>query len=280
MLSKLKQLVMRLFFSKGRVLRIWRGPLKGYRYIVKSDTGFSSLLGRWEKESQVVYMHSIFPGDVIFDLGANYGIHSMLFAKLTGPSGKVYSFEPLPNNIHDLEAHIRLNHVSNIEIVPTAICEKQGTLDFKLAAHAGQGSLIGIGCETGEVITVNTDTLDNFCTQKQVLPDFIKIDIEGAEGLALEGFENTIASCYPFLAIDLHNPECDRQVGAFLKKHGYEAYRVINGFARNERTYQQPLQQVKNLDETYPNPDGVWGVIWAIHPSRKSKVKNFINTHI
>ena len=46
MISALKKFVMNYYFSKGRVMSIWKGPLKGYKYVVKADTGFSSLIGR------------------------------------------------------------------------------------------------------------------------------------------------------------------------------------------------------------------------------------------
>jgi hypothetical protein len=87
MIKTVKKIIMNLFFSRGRVMKILIGPLKGYKYIVKSDTGFSSLLGRWEKESQLIYTNLIKKGDVVFDLGANFGIHSMLYSKLARRSG-------------------------------------------------------------------------------------------------------------------------------------------------------------------------------------------------
>ena len=83
LIESLKKAVMSLFFKNGRVMKIWKGHLKGYKYVVKPDTGFSSLLGKWEIESQEVYLNSIRRGDIVFDLGANYGIHSMLYSKLT-----------------------------------------------------------------------------------------------------------------------------------------------------------------------------------------------------
>src|SRR5690349_565424 len=113
----LKKVLMTVFFSGGRIMKIRRGPLKNYRYVVKSDTGFSSLLGRWEKESQKMYLNSIFKDFIVFDLGANYGIHAMLYSKLVGEGGKVYAFEPLPGNVKDLETHIALNNIKNIKIV-------------------------------------------------------------------------------------------------------------------------------------------------------------------
>ncbi len=271
---------MNTFFRKGRLMPILKGHLKGNKYIVKPDTGFSSILGGWEKESQLVYINSIKKGDIIFDLGVNYGIHSMLFSRLTGEAGRVYSFEPLPANIEDLNNHIAANGIKNIKIEEFAISNKEGSVSFKLSSHGGQGSVIGIGRESGETLDVKTTTLDKFCRENKVVPDFIKIDIEGAEGLALEGFKEMVNASYPFFAIDLHNPECDLGVGKFLQENGYEAYRIINITARKEKTYSKPLEKIKYLDQPYPHPDGIWGVIWAVHPSRKALVKKFIADNV
>jgi FkbM family methyltransferase len=276
----LKSIIMNLFFHSGRVMRIRKGPLKGYRYVVKPDTGFASILGRWEERSQLVYQHSIFKDFVVFDLGANYGIHSMLYSKLVGERGKVFAFEPLPANVADIKEHIRLNDIKNIEVVPEAVSNKQGYAEFKVANHRGQGSLIGIGKQTSETERVDTNSLDNFCRSGKVFPDFVKIDIEGAEGLALEGFNETVNSSYPFFAIDLHTPKNDVEVGKFLSAHGYEVYRVNDSSAKAMRKHNSLLEKIEHLDEPWPNLKGIWGVIWAVHPSRKSLVSDFIKANI
>lgn len=280
MINLVKKTIMNGFFSKGRNMTIWRGPLKGYKYIVKPDTGFSSLLGRWEKDSQVIYINSIFKGNTVFDLGANFGIHAMLYSKLVGPEGKVFAFEPLPSNIADLEAHKKMNGINNIFVQQSAVSNEISTQEFKIASHGGQGSLVGIGRETGTLLQVKTDTLDHFCTVNNVLPDFIKIDIEGAEGFALQGFNEKVKASYPFFAIDLHTPECDRQAGNFLSTHGYEVYRVIKASGQTPANDRQILKRIELLNEPYPHPQGIWGVIWAVHPSRKHQVAAFINNSI
>jgi FkbM family methyltransferase len=189
----------------------------------------------------------------------------------------VYSFEPLPANIADLKNHISLNNINNIKIIESAISNKDDFLSFKLATHGGQGSLIGIGRESGDTLEVKTTTLDNFCTTHNILPDFIKIDIEGAEGLALEGFSKKVKESYPFFAIDLHTPECDIAVGKFFSEHGYEAFRVINSYVKGEHTNR--IEKILLLNEPYPHPQGIWGVVWAVHPSRKHQVAEFIKKY-
>ena len=275
-----KSLIMKIFFSKGRAMKIRRGHLKGYKYIVKAETGFSTILGNLEKQSQELYINSIFKDFIVFDLGANFGIHSMLYSKLVGENGMVYAFEPLPGNIEDLKTHFQLNQIKNIKIVEDAIADKKGTVEFKVAKHASQGSLIDFGSQTGELVHVSVNTLDDFCVSNNVYPDFLKIDIEGAEGMALKGYSEAVKKTYPFFAIELHTPECDKAAGEFFGTHGYEVFRLNEIKAQRMRKHDKLLEKVKHLDRTWPHLDGMWGVIWAVHPSRKATVQAFINDNV
>ena len=278
--SRVKSFIMKTFFSKGRALPILKGPLKGYKYVVKADVGFASLLGGWEKKSQTVYQGSIFKSFTVFDVGANYGIHTLLYSKLVGESGRIFAFEPLPENISDIKRNLAINRIQNVTVVEQAISDTKGVAEFKIATHGGEGSLINIvdsGHQTGRSLHVVTNTLDDFCSSNNIYPDFIKIDIEGAEGYALKGFDSLISRSYPFFAIDLHTPECDRAAGAFFSRHGYEVYRVNDSSAQAMRKWDTLLERVEFLDQTWPNPKGVWGVIWCVHPCRKNQVRDFIN---
>ena len=101
-----------------------------------------------------------------------------------------------------------------------------------------------------------------------------------AEGLALKGFNEKVKESYPFFAIDLHNPECDLMVGEFLQHHGYEVYRVVYSSVKDKKKYKNRLQKILFLNEPYPHPEGIWGVIWAVHPTRKSQVAEFVKNNI
>jgi FkbM family methyltransferase len=278
--SRVKGLIMNAFFSKGRALPILKGPLRGYKYVVKPEVGFASLLGGWEKQSQAVYQGSIFKNFTVFDIGANYGIHSLLYSKLVGEGGRIFAFEPWPENINDIKQNLAINKIQNVTVVEQAISDTKGVAEFKIATHGAEGSLVNIvdnRHQTGRTIKVVTNTLDDFCSSNNIYPDFIKIDIEGAEGYALKGFDNLIPRSYPFFAIDLHTPECDRAAGTFFSKHGYEVYRVNDSSAKALRKWDKPLERVELLDQPWPSPKGIWGVIWCVHPSRKNQVQNFIN---
>lgn len=272
MLTIIKKKILGSFWPYGSKARILRGPLKGSRFIISNNSGWSPIVGRWEPESQALFQKVIYKGAVVYDLGANNGIHSLLFSQLAGPAGTVYSFEPLGTNCKEVEINAGLNNAKNIRIVNAAVSDKSGKMTFHLGLHDKQGSIVGIGVESGQDITVDVITLDEFMASGNLSPDFIKIDIEGAESLALVGFENSFDNIRPVLFIELHTPEQDRKVGEFLLRHGYIAFRLGSG-KYDETLGITDLEKIEDLSLIYPDPKGIWGTILAIHPSEIKKIK-------
>lgn len=272
MLTTLKKKVLGSIWPYGSKARILRGPLKGSRFIVSDNSGWSPIVGRWEPESQALFQKIIQKESVVYDLGANNGIHSLLFSQLTGLNGVVYSFEPLGTNCKEIEINARLNNAKNIRVINAAVSDRSGKMIFHLGLHDKQGSIVGIGVESGKDITVDVITLDEFVASGNLPPDFIKIDIEGAESLALAGFENSFTTFKPVLFIELHTPEQDKKVGEFLLRHEYIAFRL--GPGKYEETLRLPdLEKIEDFSLIYPDPRGIWGTILAMHPSSKEKIK-------
>jgi len=267
MLKKIKSALLGLIWPYQKKASIRRGPLKGYKFIVSENSGWSPIIGRWEPEAQRLFTKIIKPGNIVYDLGANNGIHSLLFSKLTGKSGRVFCFEPLESNCREIEENAKLNGADNIQIVQAAVSDHPGETVFHLGLHDKQGSLVGIGRESGTDIKVNLITLDDFISKGNPSPDFLKIDIEGAESMALQGFSGLVQTILPIFFIELHTPDQDRAVGAFFLKNGYKLFRVNNA-AKNDELNVDGLEPIKDLTKPYPHPDGIWGTILAIHPSK------------
>ena len=162
-----------------------------------------------------------------------------------------------------------LNNIVNYTNVQTAISNKQGILQFKMHEHAKQGHIVDSqnGDETN--LEVPAISLDSFIDEGNPKPEFIKIDIEGAEGPALEGYSNHIRDSYPDMIIELHNPEQDKSVGEFLHFFGYSAYR-FDPFSKLK------LIQVKDLKRTFPDPEGIWGTVFCIGPGKGIEQYSFL----
>jgi FkbM family methyltransferase len=143
-----------------------------------------------------------------FDVGANIGFFSVLAARLVGPTGRVISFEPFPANAQQIAHNARLNGFANTSVRAEALGGSNRTEVFCTSSEPTWGKLANIGREPDKAagqIGVNVRTLDSLCGAGGLpYPDFIKMDIEGAEVEALEGALNTLATSRPVLEIELH----------------------------------------------------------------------------
>lgn len=132
------------------------------------------------------------PGMVVLDIGANLGIYSSEASKAVGSQGKVYSFEPIPENLRYLKHNLNLNKAGNVEIVPCAVGAKTGKEKIYLSeSNVGTHSM---GGKSGKYIEVKTDTIDSFVKRRRIDKiDLIKIDVEGYESQALSGAKKILA---------------------------------------------------------------------------------------
>jgi hypothetical protein len=138
-----------------------------------------------------------------------------------------------------------------------ALGDVDAEVTYQEGHHEGAGHIASTS-DAGSQMIVHCRTIDSLVTEETIPPpDFIKIDVEGFEANRLKGAAVTIYKHCPTLAIDLHTPEQDVQVGKFLLAANYEVYR------------QKGLQRIKRLDKGWPDPEGVQGCIIAIHPSRE-----------
>jgi len=145
-------------------------------------------------------------GDVVFDLGACWGDTALYFAAKTGIQGKVYSFEFIPDNIKLFNKNIDLNPIlkNQIELVEHPV---SNTSDEKIYfLDNGPASRIEFEPFDGYNGIAITTSMDDFVKRNNIQKvDFIKMDIEGAEELALEGAIETIKKFKPKLAIAIYH---------------------------------------------------------------------------
>ena len=78
---------------------------------------------------------------VAFDLGAHHGFYALLMAFCVGTTGKVIAFEPSPKERRKLVWHIRLNRLTQVQVEPFAVADKEGTLDLFLTKDNSANSL-------------------------------------------------------------------------------------------------------------------------------------------
>jgi len=137
------------------------------------------------------------PGDVFVDIGAHVGYYTLLAARLVGPTGKVYAFEPEPYNHALLCRNIELNGYRNITVIRKAVSNRAGTsVLFLSGLDNGFHSLRKQSpsqYKRGSMI-VETTTLDAFLDEAGCSRvDLVKMDIEGWELIALEGMRELLS---------------------------------------------------------------------------------------
>ena len=129
-------------------------------------------------------------GMVAFDLGANIGYVTLQLAERVGSKGRVYAVEPSPENFTILSRNIELNHYSDrVVLYETAISNRNGTSQFYISKSSNLHGL-NPSSHTTQSVEVVVQTGDKFFSDKPS-PNFIKMDIEGAEVEALEGMRET-----------------------------------------------------------------------------------------
>jgi FkbM family methyltransferase len=130
----------------------------------------------------------------VIDAGAYIGYYSILASGLVGDRGKVYAFEPSPENMGVLVDNVVLNSCNNIRTIPKAVSDKSSKTTFFPNPCNASGSTMFEDYSTHNThdpkIEVDTVSLDEVVGNGRV--DFIKMDIEGGETKALKGMTNII----------------------------------------------------------------------------------------
>ncbi len=198
--------------------------------------------GQYSEAEVQLWRKFVKPGWKVVDAGANIGYYTMALASLVGPSGKVWAFEPFAPNLELLRVNTR--RLKNVKVIERALHDRPGvelpilTVDelqgapSKLLNYGGANVLRG----TDKVLAT---TLDHEINDRV---DFIKMDIEGSEILALEGAKRLL-SHRPVLYLEEH-PEAGGSVSAYVEKLGYAVY--------------DHKPALFDLDNYYGNPENIF----------------------
>jgi FkbM family methyltransferase len=155
-------------------------------------------------------------GDVLYDIGANFGFFSVLSSRIVGPEGVVYAFEPVPANASMVERNARLNHLENIEVLRVAVSRQTGKSELYLAHYAGGGALksAGVPPDLAGTIVVDTSSIDDLVNLRRIRPpNVVKIDVEGAELEVLHGMLKVLKEWSPKIVLEVDDADETRCEG-------------------------------------------------------------------
>jgi FkbM family methyltransferase len=178
--------------------------------------------GMLETSVQEAMLRHLGTGGVLYDVGANLGFFSLLGARLAGPEGHVYAFEPAPENVLALRRHIGLNRVENVSVLEQAAAAESGRGRLQLVDDRSWSKLEGYGEHPGteRVVDVELVAIDALDLRP---PTVVKIDVEGSELAVLEGMTATLERHQPAVICEVHGTH--EAFAAFMRDRGY---RVVN----------------------------------------------------
>jgi len=193
-------------------------------------------LKKYEKE-HTNFLKTIINKDwVCLDIGANIGYYTLLLSKLAR-NGKIYSFEPNSTNFQLLNLNVYINDFQNVITNQIALSNENNYQNFKITKDSAFASFKNT--ERSEVIDevkVKTKKLDDYIQEKEIKKiDFIKIDVEGAEKLVLDGAQNILQALKPKIILtelceDNLRPFNENGVSItnFLKNFNYSPFSLSN----------------------------------------------------
>ena len=202
-------------------MTIRSGYLAGYRWCRHHRYVNGYWLGHYEMPLQDALVRELDAGDVFYDIGASAGFFSLLGAHCVGRRGKVFAFEPVPANIDAIGEAVRINGISNLTIVGAAVSDLTGDTDFLLGENPSMGHIPRHEDQEPGRLEVRTIALDDF-VKTAPFPNMIKMDIEGAEVMALRGAAEVLRGPKPpKLLIEVHSKGTAMGVRQELLRAGY-----------------------------------------------------------
>ncbi len=186
--------------------------------------------GTWEPEVAETVRRSCQPGFRCLDVGSYRGFFSAVMAQAGAVS--VDAFEPNPANREAMQKLLELNPGLRIRFHPLAVGSQTGEIDFLLHQDGAMGKIQSSNFQTHQTsigrLTVPMASLDNLSAQKKIpTPDFIKLDVEGAELLVLQGAKELLRKTHPVWLIECHTPTLAVQCAEFLRDSGYGSLRIL-----------------------------------------------------
>ncbi len=199
---------------------------EGFRFAIRPHTDDLGHIRQRTHQSLIApLLGHLPPGGTAIDAGANIGIFTANFSRAVGPEGSVIAVEMMPETANSLRQTIAINDLRNVELIEMALSDEAGkVLDIGMpdASHFGQASIIR-NLDGGErSIAVTTTTLDDV-TKGLERVHVMKMDLEGAELLALQGARRTlqITDAVLYEVADQH-----AQIDRIFSDNGYRIRRI------------------------------------------------------
>jgi FkbM family methyltransferase len=178
--------------------------------------------GEYSEGEVDLFRQCVRPGDVVIEVGANLGAHTVPLAKLVGPQGSVLALEPQRLLFQTLCANLALNNIPNVVCFQEASGAEPGVLFVPTLEPTSANNFGGLALgsfQQGQQVRVTP--LDAYALPTCQL---IKIDVEGMEEEVLRGARETIGRCQPILYVENDREEKAQSVVRHVAALGYRMY--------------------------------------------------------
>jgi FkbM family methyltransferase len=196
------------------------GPAKGLRLPIRLPQDKAFWKGTYEEGFCARLAAAVSAGDVCCDIGAFRGYTAGVMA-LAGAS-RVCAFEPAPLNRQAVRRVIAMNPDLPIRLVEAAVGAEEGTIKITIHEDASM-NFVGEDASGRPVVEVDVHTIDNMVASgKLESPQLLKIDVEGAEALVLEGAANALRNSVRQIFVELHHDEARQECERLLAEARFE----------------------------------------------------------
>jgi FkbM family methyltransferase len=161
--------------------------------------------GVFEPDAVAVMRRLVQHGDVVLDVGANIGFHTVLLSELVGPTGRVHAFEPTAAFRAVLERNVVTNLLTNVEIHALGLSDRSQRLTIQIGDSSATlhppGGVASRGSEQIELVSLD-EIRDRLCLDRL---DFVKVDVDGHEPAMLRGAARVLAQHAPLVLLEVNH---------------------------------------------------------------------------
>jgi FkbM family methyltransferase len=223
-----------VYCGHGRILAYH--PKAEFIYLDAADLSITPRVvsNNYETDVTRALASLVLPGFVVVECGANQGFHTLSMAIMVGQKGRILAFEPDPRNLDVLRDNVTSHYMDHIvTVIAKAACHQNGPLSFYPARSGGQSSLFPLRTHVGpwascyfpdqnQRIEVEGATIASALSEYGLVPDLVRLDVEGAEPMALDGMWGLLEKIPNIIVMFEYNPWCINQGGytdpkAFIK---------------------------------------------------------------
>jgi len=170
--------------------------------------------GTYEELESKIMEEKIEMGNIVVDVGANIGLHTLNMARIVGNTGQVFAFEPDPSNFEILKKNVKINNYKNIILEQKAVGDKHGRTTLYQSDHPGKHRIFPQTEQAKSQVQVELTNLDNYFDSDMTDKiNFIKIDVEGLEFSVLKGMKNILKNSKKIKILFEFMPENAMEVG-------------------------------------------------------------------